>query len=273
MAEKTDMEAEEWGMAVGLLVGLLTGLGFFISNLTWQLGGLLAAFLVGVFAGGIAGYVVGWLVYAAVSFRNGVRSGMRQVRKVQTDAAKQRARKERQERERALGPRNAAFVESTLTAIQQIAGSEAARKGWLGDVDFSSDVQSITDNFRRSHELRQVADKLSGLDNPGADDRRILTEAKIAMAKLDTAALKRVELIANCATEARLIDDSLRKERADTLTAEQRAELHAKLSGMLYGIEAAPDTSPTESAAADAVMARVQAYREIKNQIQRARDE
>lgn len=39
---------------------------------------------------------------------------------------------------------------------------------------------------------------------------------------------------------------------------------------MLYGIEATPDTTPTDSAA-DAVMARVQAYREIKNQIQRAR--
>jgi hypothetical protein len=40
---------------------------------------------------------------------------------------------------------------------------------------------------------------------------------------------------------------------------------------MLYGIEAAPETTPTDSAA-EAVMARVQAYREIKNQIQQSRD-
>jgi hypothetical protein len=40
---------------------------------------------------------------------------------------------------------------------------------------------------------------------------------------------------------------------------------------MLYGIEAAPDTTPADSAA-DAVMARVQAYREIKSQIQQFRD-
>ena len=41
---------------------------------------------------------------------------------------------------------------------------------------------------------------------------------------------------------------------------------------MLYGIEAAPPTSSTDSAA-DAVMARVWAFRELKNQIQRARDD
>ena len=39
---------------------------------------------------------------------------------------------------------------------------------------------------------------------------------------------------------------------------------------MLYGIEATPDTTPMDSAV-EAVMARVQAYREIKNQIQQAR--
>lgn len=42
---------------------------------------------------------------------------------------------------------------------------------------------------------------------------------------------------------------------------------------MLYGIEAAPGTAPAESSAVDAVMARVQAYRQIKNQIQLARGE
>jgi hypothetical protein len=112
---------------------------------------------------------------------------------------------------------------------------------------------------------------LSALDKPSLDDRRILAEAKTTVASLELAAIERVELIGKCATEARLIDKSLRDERKDARTAEQRAELHAKLSGMLYGIEATPDTTPTDSAA-DAVMARVQAYREIKSQIQQARD-
>ena len=40
---------------------------------------------------------------------------------------------------------------------------------------------------------------------------------------------------------------------------------------MLYGIEATPDFAASDSAA-DAVMARVQAYQEIKREIMRVRD-
>ena len=57
----------------------------------------------------------------------------------------------------------------------------------------------------------------------------------------------------------------------DALTAEQRAELHGKLSALLYGVEAAPDASAVDSGV-DRVMARVAAYREIKKQIVAARD-
>lgn len=41
---------------------------------------------------------------------------------------------------------------------------------------------------------------------------------------------------------------------------------------MLYGIEATPNTTTTDSGA-DAVLARIAEYREIKNQIQLARDQ
>ena len=183
----------------------------------------------------------------------------------------ERARREKQQRIETLGTENAALVESALAAVKQVGASEAARTGWLGDVDFTADIQGITDNFQKAHALRKVANKLSALDKPSLDDRRILAEAKTTVASLELAAIERVELIGKCATEARLIDKSLRDERKDARTAEQRAELHAKLSGMLYGIEATPDTTPTDSAA-DAVMARVQAYREIESQIQQARD-
>ena len=180
-------------------------------------------------------------------------------------------RKEKQRRVDTLGTKNAARVESAQAAVKQVGASEAARAGWLGDVDFSADIHSITESFKKSYALRKVAAELSALDNPSADDRRILTEAKSTVTTLEHAAIERVELIGKCATEARLIDKSLRTERKDAQTAEQRAELHGKLSAMLYGIEATPDTAPADSAA-DAVMARVQAYREIKNQIQRTRD-
>ncbi len=183
----------------------------------------------------------------------------------------EKARRDKAERIKTLGKDNAAIVESALTAVKQIRTSEAARAGWLGEVDFSADIRAITDAFQKAHALGEVADKLSVLDKPGPDDRRILAEARATKANLETVACERAELIGQCATQARLIDKSLQQERKDARTAEQRAELHAQLSAMLYGIEASPQTTPT-SPTADAVMARVQAYLEIKNQIQRARD-
>jgi hypothetical protein len=183
----------------------------------------------------------------------------------------QRIRQEKQHRIATLGDRNAQLVETALSAVKQVTASEAARAGWLGDVDFGADIAAIAVNFEKAHALRGVTGKLSALDKPSADDRKILADAKRTIADLECTAIERVELIGKCATEAKLIDTSLRAEREDAKVAEQRAELHAKLSAMLYGIEAAPDNTPTHSAV-DAVLARVQAYREIKNQIQLARD-
>lgn len=185
-------------------------------------------------------------------------------------AREEKAREEKQQRVAALGRKNARLVESALTAVKQVEATEAARAGWLGDVDFTADIRQITDNFRQAHDLLDVVDKLSALNRPSADDRKILAQARTTAANLERASYERVELIERCAKEARLIDESLRNEREELRTAEQRAELHAKLSAMLYGIEATPDAAPKDSAA-DAVMARVQAYREIKNQIRQAR--
>ncbi len=189
------------------------------------------------------------------------------------DAKRQReenASKRKQRRIEELGAKNAARVDSALAAVKKVAASEAASTGWLGDIDFTADIQGITENFRKVHALRKVAAELSALDKPSADDRRILAEAKTTAANLECISIERVELIGKCAIEARLIDESLSNERQEARTAEQRAALHAKLSGMLYGIEATPDASPSDSAA-DAVLGRVQAYREIKNQIQLGR--
>src|SRR5512139_1339609 len=188
-------------------------------------------------------------------------------------AKREREEKTRRRRQRikTLGRENAALVESALAAVRQVGASEAARAGWLGDVDFTTDIRGITDTFKKSHALGEVIEKLSALDKPSPDDRKILAEARTTVANLERVACERVELIKRCANQARLIDKSLQEERENARTAEQRAELHAKLSAMLYGIEATPDTTPTDSAAA-AVMARVQAYLEIKNQIQQTRD-
>jgi hypothetical protein len=183
---------------------------------------------------------------------------------------REKAGKLKQKRIQALGAANAALVESAEAAVKRVADSEAARAGWLGDVDFSDDIRGIIDTFLKAHSLRKVAAELSGLDQPTPDDRKILQEASTAADNLSRVAAERVTLIEKCAAEAEAVDKSLRKERADAHTAEQRARLHAKLSSMLYGIEATPDTGPRDSTA-DAVIARVGAYREIKHQIQQSR--
>ncbi|MCH9667017.1 MAG: hypothetical protein K0U80_04020 [Actinomycetia bacterium] len=178
---------------------------------------------------------------------------------------------EKERRVEKLGKRNAGLVESALAAVKKVSDSEAARKGWLGDLDFTPDIQAITDNFEKAHALRQVVRELSALDNPSAEDRKLLAEARAAARKLETTANERVELIGECAAKAGLIDQSLRDERAEAKTAAQRAELNAKLSALLYGIEATREPAPADSAAVDAVMSRVAAYQEIQRQIQQAR--
>lgn len=251
----------------GVIVGILVLIAL-VPKPVWIALGVItaAAILIGVTV---------WAISEYNKSRAAAEERARVERAAQAAAAKrereERARKEKQQRIETLGRENAALVESALAAVKQVGASEAARAGWLGDVDFTADIQAITDKFQKAHALSKVANKLSALDKPSVDDRKILAEAKTTTANLECAAIERVELIRKCATEAHLVDESLRDEREDARTAEQRAELHAKLSAMLYGIEATPDTTPTDSAA-DAVMARVMAYREIKNQIQQARD-
>jgi len=184
-------------------------------------------------------------------------------------AREERARWERQHRVDTLGKENAALVESALVVIEELSRTEAARAGWLGDIDFSADIAAVTANLEKAHALRGVINELRALKNPSDDDRKILAEARATAGELESAARTRLDLIGRCAQEARLIDKSLQDEREHARTEAQRAELHARLSAMLYGIEKAPDGAPRDSAA-DAVMARVQAYRDIKNQIQLA---
>lgn len=215
---------------------------------------------------------VSWVLFH--EYRTEINDRAQQKREERSAAARkelqQTARLREQRLIAELGTENAAVVESAKAAVKRVVASDAARAGWLGDVDFTADIAGITDNFRKAHELRKVAQQLSKLDQPSVDDQKILADARRAAADLVATAGSRVKLIQKCAEEADMVDQSLRQERKDAQTAEQRAELHAKLSSMLYGIDAASITSSANSAA-DSVMARVQAYREIKNQIQLAR--
>jgi hypothetical protein len=260
--------SDDAGKALGGLIFFVFLLIALVPKEVWIGLGILAgvSILIGVTTWGISEYK---------KSRAAAEEQAKLEREAQAAAAKrereENARKQKQHRIDTLGTKNAALVESALAAVKQVVASEAARTGWLGDVDFTADIQGMTDKLQKAHSLKEVANKLARLDKPSVDDRKILAEARTTIDNLENAAIDRVELIERCASEARRVDESLRSERKDARTAEQRAELHGKLSAMLYGIDAMPDTTPTNSAA-DAVMARVLAYREIKNQIHQARD-
>jgi hypothetical protein len=240
MSKKSSSDGSS-GVLGGIVVGIVVLIAM-VPKPVWIALGVITAIAVLI-----------WIVYriiaAAEKRRAAAEEQARVQRAAQAAAAKrereERARQERQRRIDTLGKDNAKVVESALIAVKEVAASEAARAGWLGDVDFTADVRGITDNFEKAFALRGVTSKLSALDKPNADDRRLLAEARTTAANLERAAIERVELITKCAKEAQLIDKSLRTEREDALVAEQRAELHAKLSVMIYGIEATPTTTPT----------------------------
>ncbi|MCB0927385.1 MAG: hypothetical protein KDB70_05600 [Mycobacterium sp.] len=256
------------GCGVVFLVLFVLGVLMSIPKEVWIVVGIIVAVALGI-----------WAVVAgmkALERRSQEAAERERNEKRERAAAAKRAREaqarvEKQRRIDSFGKSNAARVETALESVERVAASEAARAGWLGDIDFSADIRSITAGYQKAHALRKFADELSVLDNPNDDDRRLLAEANSTVNDLEGRATERVELIGKCATEARLIDESLRKEREDARTAEQRAELHGKLSALLYGVEAAPDASAVDSGV-DRVMARVAAYREIKKQIVAARD-
>ena len=150
---------------------------------------------ISLLVGAMLGVLVGGVVYIAGATYL-IEKQQRDVRRV-ADIA------------RALGPRYASIVETTLATVRQdIRNSEAARAGLLGDIDFDADIRGITDNLLKARDLQKVADELGALDKPSADDRKILAEAKATVAKLETAGPNRVELISQCATEAQLVDKS-----------------------------------------------------------------
>ncbi|AVM00690.1 hypothetical protein C6V83_10820 [Gordonia iterans] len=235
--------------------------------------GAIAAIPAGIWIvlGALAGTVALVWIMAKVRAWLSAKRALRQAAAEEALRAEERACAEREEwekqqRARRLGKKNARCLEAAIFGAQRIADSDAAREGWLGDVDFGTDIASITDSFGKAAGLRETADRLAKLRSPGDDDRRIVAEARSAADALERSGTECADLIGRCAAEVQLIDQSLRREREEARTAQQRAELHRELSTMLYGIEAAPTPHSADSGAAR-VMTRVSGYREIKQQI------
>jgi hypothetical protein len=256
--------------AVGIgLVALIGGCVVGIRSDSAFLG-ILGAVGAGVVAG-LA--VLAWAAVAAVvsGFKEGWRETADDDQATSPQAVPLNAHRERERLRVQLAARNADSVESALEAVRELSASEAARSGWLGDIDFTEDIAIIREKFQQAQALRETADTLSLLDRPNADDRRLLEEANDAIADLEAAAAGRVDLIKQCAASARGIDVSLNDERRDADTEAKRAELQATLSAMLFGVEALHKRN-TADTAGDAVMARVRAYLEVKEQIRQNPD-
>lgn len=183
----------------------------------------------------------------------------------------EQARLEDKQRVDALGKQGAALLKLATSSVQRLVSTEAAKGGWLGDVDFAPDLEEIEANLLKARALRRKADELSALSTPDVDDREIIAEAKSTTAHLERRTKERVELLEKCGSEARLIDESIRREREGAQLAVKREELHGELAAMLFETEATRATHDQSST--DAVMSRVQAYRDIKGEIERARDD
>ncbi|MGW0157822.1 hypothetical protein ACWDUN_00730 [Mycobacterium sp. NPDC003323] len=233
---------------------------------------------------GIAVFVlllVGVAVYAYVTTRSAQRREKERIhREEAARLAREKAaahRRQKEERARleernlteALGKRGAALLKRAKSSVQQVVSTEAAQLGHLGEVDFAPDVKDIEDSLRKLQALQAKSNELSGLPAPSSHDRDIVAHARSSITRLERRASERVKLLEKCASEAALIDDSLRKERDEKQLAAQREELHGELAALLYVTDTA-HAVPVESAA-DSVIARVQAYQEIRGQIVRAR--
>lgn len=179
----------------------------------------------------------------------------------------QRKRRERQRVER-LGTDGLKKLVQAKDAVKRIGATEAAREGWLGDsrdISFSADLRLTEDQLAQIVTLRAKIGKAKRLPYGTDADKQMIKEAEAAAKRLETAVRERIKVIEGCARQAEEVDAILRDQRHRADVASQRDELRAQLAAMLSGVELAAQNQPSDSA--DAVLARVEAFRELKDSI------
>jgi len=177
-----------------------------------------------------------------------------------------------QQRKREFGSAGARLYEQADASVSQIAASEAARTGWLGDpadFDFRADLEAIAENLRRAEKIRAATADASSIRDFSQADKQMLHDAKVEIAKLENSVEQRVELIGKCSQQAADIDRALREERESDVMAKRREELRGRLGPILYGSQKMPVDSSSESA--DVVTARAAAFHELKALIDKHR--
>jgi hypothetical protein len=159
-----------------------------------------------------------------------------------------------------------ALMTKARTAVSTVRATEAARDGWLGDredLDFSADLTFISEALLQARRIEKVVERSKKIPDPSPEDVVMLRDAEKTMKTLRTDAESRVGSIEDCVKQAREIDRLLAEERRQQEFDKQRAAARRQLAAELHLAEVRSPARHSDTA--DAIAARVQAFRELKN--------
>lgn len=159
-----------------------------------------------------------------------------------------------------------ALIARARTAVSAVRATEAARDGWLGDradLDFSVDLTLVSEALLQARRIEKVVQRSKKIPDPSPEDVAMLRDAEKTMKTLRAEAKGRVGIIEDCVTQAREIDRLLAEERRQQEFDRQRDAARRQLAAELYGAEVRSPARHSDTA--DAIAARVQAFRELKN--------
>ena len=158
------------------------------------------------------------------------------------------------------------LLQRANAAVDEVRSTEAARGGWLGkptELDFSADVALISEALLQARRIEKVVERTKKIPDPSPDDVAMLRDAEKMVKTLRAEAKSRVRIIDDCVKQAREIDRLLAEERRQQEVDKQREAARRQLAAELFVAGVRP--SARDSDTADAIAARVQAFRELKN--------
>ena len=159
-----------------------------------------------------------------------------------------------------------ALLQRANAAVDEVGSTEAARGGWLGkptELDFSADVALISEALLQARRIEKVVERTKKIPDPSPDDVAMLRDAEKMVKTLRAEAKSRVRIIDDCVKQAREIDRLLAEERRQQEVDGQRETARRQLAAELFVAGVRPATRDSDTA--DAIAARVQAFRELKN--------
>ena len=159
-----------------------------------------------------------------------------------------------------------ALLQRANAAVDNVRATEAARGGWLGeptDFDFSADVGRISEALLQARRIEKVVERSKKIPDPSPDDIAMMRDAEKMVKTLRAEAKSRVRIIDDCVKQARETDRLLGEERRQHEVDRQREAARRQLAAELFVAGVRPSTRDSDTA--DAIAARVQAFRELKN--------